>query len=134
MTADIIFSILNLLLSITAIWIAITSSRKTAKDTTKQIESIKQLSRIQIETSIKQLDTEIRKNILRAEQAKEEWNGIQAINNSGLAYQTDWRNEMMRRHQERKPGMELQFYNSYIKNLEDIRKSLTGIKNRLDQQ
>ena len=61
MTADIIFSILNLLLSITAIWIAITSSRKTAKDTTKQIESIKQLSRIQIETSIKQLDTEIRK-------------------------------------------------------------------------
>lgn len=73
-------------------------------------------------------------NILRAEQAKEEWNGIQAINNSGLAYQTDWRNEMMRRHQERKPGMELQFYNSYIKNLEDIRKSLTGIKNRLDQQ
>ena len=30
--------------------------------------------------------------------------------------------------------MELQFYNSYIKNLEDIRKSLTGIKNRLDQQ
>ncbi len=134
MTADIIFSILNLLLSITAIWIAITSSRKTAKDTTKQIESIKQLSRIQIETSIKQLDTEIRKNILRAEQAKEEWNGIQAINNSGFAYQTDWRNEMMRRHQERKPGMELQFYNSYIKNLEDIRKSLTGIKNRLDQQ
>lgn len=51
MTVDIIFSILNMMLSVTAIWIAIKSSRSTSKDATRQIESIKQLSKIQIETS-----------------------------------------------------------------------------------
>lgn len=61
MTVNIIFSILNMMLSVTAIWIAIKSSRSTSKDATKQIESIKQLSKIQIETSIKQMEVEIQR-------------------------------------------------------------------------
>ena len=132
-TIDIIFSILNMVLSVTAIWIAIKSSRDTSKDATKQIESIKGLAKIQIETSIKQMEVEIKRNILLAQQAKEELNKMQEINNSPLAYQTDWKNEMLRRNKEEKPKSDLQFYNSYINSLNNIYESLNKIKESLNK-
>lgn len=103
MTVDIIFSILNMMLSVTAIWIAIKSSRSTSKDATRQIESIKQLSKIQIETSIKQMEVEIQKNLLLAQQAQEELDKINRINSSPLAGQIDWKREMLRKNMEEKP-------------------------------
>lgn len=132
-TIDIIFSILNMVLSVTAIWIAIKSSRDTSKDATKQIESIKGLAKIQIETSIKQMEVEIKRNILLAQQAKEELNKMQEINNSPLAYQTDWKNEMLRRNKEEKPKSDLQFYNSYINSLNNIYEGLNKIKESLNK-
>lgn len=132
-TIDIIFSILNMVLSVTAIWIAIKSSRDTFKDATKQIESIKELAKIQIETSIKQMEVEIKRNILLAQQAKRELNKMQEINNSPLAYQTDWKNEMLRRHKEEKPKSDLQFYNSYINSLNSIYEGLNKIKESLNK-
>ena len=132
-TIDIIFSILNTVLSVTAIWIAIKSSRNTSKDATKQIESIKELAKTQIETSIKQMEVEIKRNILLAQQAKGELNKMQEINNSPLAYQTDWKNEMLRRHKEEKPKSDLQFYNSYINSLNSIYEGLNKIKESLNK-
>lgn len=132
-TIDIIFSILNTVLSVTAIWIAIKSSRDTSKDATKQIESIKELAKIQIETSIKQMEVEIKRNILLAQQAKEELNKMQEINNSPLAYQVEYRNEMLRRHKEEKPKSDLQFYNSYINSLNSIYEGLNKIKESLNK-
>ncbi len=131
MTFDIIFSILNIVLSVTAIGIAIKSSRNTSKDASKQIESIKELAKIQIETSIKQIEVEIKKNILLAQQAKEELNKIQEISNSPLAYQVEWRNEMLRKNKEEKPQNNLHFYNSYITNLNSIYERLNKIKESL---
>lgn len=132
-TVDIIFSVLNMMLSVTAIWIAIKSSRSTSKDATRQIESIKGLAKIQIETSIKQMEVEIKRNILLAQQAKGELNKMQEINNSPLAYQTDWKNEMLRRHKEEKPKSDLQFYNSYINSLNSIYEGLNKIKESLNK-
>lgn len=132
-TFDIIFSILNTVLSVTAIWIAIKSSRNTSKDATRQIESIKGLAKIQIETSIKQMEVEIKRNILLAQQAKGELNKMQEINNSPLAYQVDYRNEMLRRHKEEKPKSDLQFYNSYINSLNSIYEGLNKIKESLNK-
>lgn len=132
-TVDIIFSVLNMMLSVTAIWIAIKSSRDTSKDATKQIESIKELAKIQIETSIKQMEVEIKRNILLAQQAKEELNKMQEINNSPLAYQVEYRNEMLRRHKEEKPKSDLQFYNSYISSLNSIYEGLNKIKESLNK-
>lgn len=132
-TIDIIFSILNTVLSVTAIWIAIKSSRNTSKDATRQIESIKKLAKIQIETSIKQMEVEIKRNILLAQQAKEELNKMQEINNSPLAYQVEYRNEMLRRHKEEKPKSDLQFYNSYINSLNSIYEGLNKIKESLNK-
>lgn len=130
-TIDIIFSILNMMLSATAIWIAIKSSRNTSKDATKQIDSIKELAKIQIETSIKQIEVEIKKNILLAQQAKEELNKIREINNSPLSNQVDWRNEMLRKNKEERPKNDLQFYNSYINSLNTIYEGLNKIKESL---
>lgn len=125
-------SLLSLLLSVIAILIAIYSSRQTSKDVTRQIESIKQLSKLQIETTIKQVEIEIQKNILLARQSQEEWESIQEINNSGLAHQVEWRNEMLRQHKERKPQKDINFYSSYIKDLESVRFNLTELKKKLN--
>ena len=124
--------LLSLLFSIIAIVIAIYSSWQTSKDATRQIESIKQLSKMQLETTIKQVEIEMQKNILLARQAQEEWESIQEINNSGLAYQVEWRNEMLRQHKERKPQKDINFYNSCMKNLESIRFNLTELKKKLN--
>lgn len=131
MTVDIIISILNMMLSVTAIWIAIKSSRSTSKDATRQIENIKQLSKIQIETSIKQMEVEIQKNLLLAKQAQEELDKINSINSSPLAGQIDWRREMLRRNTEEKPKKDLDFYRSYINDLKEICHSLTKLKKEL---
>lgn len=63
---EIFVAIANVLLSVVAIIIAIRSSRKTSQDATRQIESIKQLATIQIETTLRQIEVEIQKNILLA--------------------------------------------------------------------
>lgn len=131
MTVDIIFSILNMMLSVTAIWIAIKSSRSTSKDATRQIESIKQLSKIQIETSIKQMEVEIQKNLLLAKQAQEELDKINSINSSPLAGQIDWKREMLRRNTEEKPKKDSDFYRSYTNDLKEIYHSLTKLKKEL---
>lgn len=125
-------SLLSLLFSIIAILIAIYSSRQTSKNATRQIESIKQLSKMQLEMTIKQVEIEMQKNILLARQAQEEWESIQKINNSGLAHQVEWRNEMLRQHKERKPQKDINFYSFYIKDLESIRFNLTKLKKKLN--
>lgn len=128
-TIDVIFSILNILLSVTAVCIAIISSRNTSKDATRQIESIIQLSKIQIETSIKQIEVEIQKNAILAKQAKEQYDSVRDFNNSPFPYNGEL---MSRRSEEQKAGQELQFYCSQIKNLESARTSLNEIKERLN--
>lgn len=132
-TIDIVFSSLNILLSVTAIWIAIKSSRNTSKDATRQIESIKQLAKIQIETSIKQLEMEIQKNVLLEEQANEEWNKMLNLNSPGFSDLT-WKELMMQQYKEQKPKQNLGFYQSYNKRLYDIKKNLNGLMNKLEQQ
>lgn len=132
-TINIIFSSLNILLSVTAIWIAIKSSRNTSKDATRQIESIKQLAKIQIETSIKQLEMEIQKNVLLEKQANEEWNKMLNLNSPGFSDQT-WKELMIQRHKEQKPKQDLDFHQSYNRKLYVIRQNLSELMNKLEQQ
>lgn len=125
-------SLLSLLFSITAIGIAIYSSKQTSKDAVRQIESIKQLSKLQIETKIKQVEIEIQRNRLLAQQAQEEWNGIQEIRNSQLSYQAGFCNEMLRRNKEQKPQKDIIFYKSYVKTLDNLLLNLIDLKKKLD--
>ena len=123
----------SLSLSIVAIIIAIWSSRQTSKDAARQIASIKELSRIQIDSTVKQIDLEIQKNLLLAKQAQQEWNGIKNIENSDMSFQVQFREEMERRFQVEKPKRDYLLYRDFSENLKGIRKSVTAIQERLSQ-
>ena len=119
-------------------WMSRNSAKDTAKQiaaleesTTKQVEIIKALSKQMIEASIKQVELEIEKNLLLATQAKQEWEGIQNINNGGLSHISEWRNGVMKQFQEQKPERD-HLYSKFIKDLETIKKGLMANKKKLD--
>lgn len=111
-----------------AIWTVRNSAKDTAKQiaaleksTTKQIESIKELARLQMDASIKQVELEIEKNLLLATQAKQEWEGIQNINSSGLSHICEWKDSVMKQFQEQKPERDYHLYSKFINELEAIK-------------
>ena len=140
----------NIILPVVAIIIAIRSSRKTSKDATRQIESIKKLSKnqidlirvqletiesvkrltkIQIETTLRQIEVEIQKNKLFAQQAGEEWQEIENIRKSQLG--RAFEEEMKRKITEEKPRKQIAFYDVYIHNLNEISDKLSRLKETL---
>ena len=123
----------TILSPIVAVFIAWWMSRSSAKDTakqiaaleestTKQIESIKVLARLQMDASIKQVELEIEKNLFLANQAQQEWEGIKEINNSGMASQVQWKEIRMQQFREQKPERDYHLYSQFIKDLEKIKK------------
>lgn len=122
-----------------AIWTIRSSAKDTAKQiaaleesTTKQVESIKALSQQMVDASIKQVELEIEKNLFFANQAKQEWEGIQGINNSGMAHMVQWKEMVMKDFQEKKPERDYQLYCKFIKELEQIKKGLITNKNKMN--
>lgn len=122
----------TILSPIIAVLIAWWTVRSSAKDTAKQIKSIKELSRLQIEATIKQVELEIEKDLLLATQAKQEWEGIQNINSSGLSHICEWKDSVMKQFQEQKPERDYHLYSKFIKDLKDIRKGLEESKKNLN--
>ena len=125
-------TVATILLSGVAIVIAIWSSHSTSKAAEKQISEIKQLSVLQIDTTIKLLEVEIQRIMVEVKRAAQESKAIDEINNSGLAHQIEWRNEMMCRHQESKPIRELKIYSECSRNLNELLENLNQLKKRLD--
>lgn len=122
-----------------AIWTVRSSAKDTAKQiaaleesTTKQIESIKELARLQMDASIKQVELEIEKNLLLATQAKQEWEGIQNINSSGLSHICEWKDSVMKQFQEQKPERDYHLYSKFINELEAIKQNLEANKKKMD--
>lgn len=107
-----------------AVWVVISSK----KDTDKQIESIKALSRQQIDATIKQVELEIEKNMFYAKQAKQEWEEIYGINHSGMAHIVEAKKTMMERFHENKPERDYKLYCQFIKDLEGIKQGLASNK------
>lgn len=122
-----------------AIWTVRSSAKETAKQiaaleesTTKQVESIKALSKQMIEASIKQVELEIEKNQLLAKQSMQEWEEIDKINNSGMASQVQWKEIRMQQFREQKPERDYHLYSKFIDDLEAIKKGLMANKKKLD--
>lgn len=139
---DSIVNLATILSPIIAVLIAWRMSRSSAKETAKkiaaleestkkQVESIKALSKRLIEASIKQLELEIEKNQLLANQAQQEWEGVDKINNSEMAYLSEWRNFELRKFHEKKPERDYQLYSKFIENLETIKQGLLANKKKL---
>lgn len=103
-------------------------SQQTIDNTTKEVDSIRKLAKLQIEASVNQVELEIQKYRLLAEQARQDADGIDDINNSGLAYSEDFRNGMIRKHMEGKPQRDFQLYEGFIQKLAVISKRLKEIK------
>lgn len=125
-------TITTIFLSVVAIVIAIWSSWSTSKAAEKQIREIKNLSALQIETSIKQIEAEIQKMMAEVKKAGKESQEIADIYKGGEQLGHDYRNIMMRRHQENKPLRDLQIYSECSHNLNEILKELKDLKKRLD--
>ena len=137
---DIIAVILTLIVPIgIAVWTVRSSAKDTAKQiaaleesTTKQIESIKELARIQMDATIKQVELEIEKNIFLAKQAQQEAEGIQNINNSGLSHIQEWKNGVTKQWMEKKPERDSQLYSQFVKELKGIKQGLVENKKKLN--
>lgn len=137
---DLVAIIIALIVPIgVAIWTVRSSAKDTAKQidalkdsTIKQVESIKTLSKQQIDATIKQVELEIKKNLFFATQAKQEWEGIQSINSGGLSNIAEWKNSVMKQFQEKKPERDYHLYCKFIKDLEAIKNGLEANKKKLD--
>lgn len=121
----------SLLLSVVTIVIAIWSARQTSKDATRQIASIKELSRVQIDASIRQVEMEIERNIIMAKQARYGLEVMENINNSGLSYDGTWREKMIQKSNEEKPKRDFELYCTFINDLQTIKNSLVKAKEQL---
>lgn len=122
-----------------AIWTVRSSAKDTAKQiaaleesTTKQVESIKEIARLQMDASIKQVELEIKKNLFLSKQAQQEWEGIQRINDSGMAHIMQWKEMVTKDFQEKKAERDYQLYSKFVKDLETIKIGLLANKNKLD--
>ena len=137
-------TITTIFLSVVAIGIAIWSSRSTSKDAEKQIAEmekqicemekqiceIQHLSALQIDTTIKLVEVEIQKTMTKVKLSAMESEEMDRINHSGLSYQVDFRNAMMRQYQEEKPLRELQIYSECSRNLNELLNNLNQLKKR----
>jgi ABC-type bacteriocin/lantibiotic exporter with double-glycine peptidase domain len=124
---------------IIAVWSGISSRNATAKQlaaieesTTKQVESIKELARLQMDASIKQVELEIEKNLFLANQAQQEMEGIRNINQSGMAHISAWKEGVTRQWDENKPERDYHLYNKFINDLKVLRQGLESNKKKLN--
>ena len=106
--------------------------RSSAKDTAKQIESIKELSRLQMDATIKQVELEIEKNIFLAKQAQQEAEGLLNVNSSQLSNIQDWKDGVTKKWQEQKPERDYQLYSQFVKELQVIKQGLVANKKKLN--
>ena len=120
-----------------AVWTVRSSAKDTAKQivaleesTTKQIESIKELARLQMDASIKQVELEIEKNLFLAKQAQQEWEGIRSIKEDGFP-NMEWRTMVMQDFRDKKPERDYSLYSQFIKDFERIKKGLVASKKNL---
>lgn len=130
-------TITTIFLSVVAIVIAIWSSRSTSKaadkqigEMQKQICEIKNLSALQIDTTIKLVEVEIQKTKAKVKLSAMESEAMDRINHSGMSHIVDFRNSMMREYQEKKPQRESQIYSECSNNLNELLAKLNQLKKR----
>lgn len=125
----------TILSPIIAVVIAWWASRKSAKDTdrkikaleentAKQIESIKELSRLTIEASVKQVELECGKYLYLAKQAQQESDGLNRILNSGMTHVVNYRESAIKEFQNKKPERDYELTLRFIKELEKFKQRL----------
>lgn len=124
-------TIATIVLSVVAIIIAIWSSRSTSRDANKQIAEIKQLSKLQIDTTIKQLEVEIQKMMAKVDKASIESTEISEFNRATEQLGAEYRNRMTQIYQVNEALRDVQVYNQCLLSLRMILKDLRVLKQKL---
>lgn len=108
-----------------AVWVVISSK----KDTDKQIESIKALSKLQIEILATEIEMETIKNKIIAQQANQESAELSRIMDCN---QIDIREIAIRDFEARKPERNRKYVNAYLQELNRLNEKLAQIKKQIN--
>ena len=118
-------------LSVVSIAIAVYSARQTSKDATKQINAIRELCRLQIDTSLKHLEIELDKAKLRVKQGKAEHDYLDDAVNGSMGFYGAAREQKMQEFPAYKAQNDYKFYCDYEKQLVSIHDNLENLKKAL---
>lgn len=127
------YDLIPIVLSVVSIGIAIYSARQTSKETASQIAAIKDLCRLQIEASIKQLDIELDKAQLKVKQGKAEHDYLYEVNHGSMSYIANVKEMKMREFPAYKAQNDYKFYCDYEKQLKGIQQNLRELKKNFEE-
>ena len=108
-----------------AVWVVISSK----KDTDKQIESIKALSKLQIEILATEIEMETIKNKTIAQQANQESAELGQIMKNNFM---DFREMALRDYEARKPERNRKYVNAYLQELNRLNEKLVQLKKQIN--
>lgn len=120
-----------IVLSIVSIAIAIYSARQTSKDATKQIRAIRELCRLQIDTSLKHLEIELDKARLKVKQGQTETEYLNEAFHGPMGFYGAAREQKMQEFPAYKAQNDYKFYCDYEKQLRSIHDNLENLKKTL---
>ncbi len=108
-----------------AVWVVISSK----KDTDKQIESIKALSKLQVEVLATEIEMETIKNTIVVQQANQESTELSRIMDCN---QIDIREIAIRDYEARKPERNRKYVNAYLQELNRLNEKLVQLKKQIN--
>lgn len=120
-----------IILSVVSIVIAIFSARQTSKDATRQIKAIRELCRLQIETSLKHLEIELDKAQLKVKQGKAEHDYLDDVFHGAFGFYGAAREQKMQEFPAYKAQNDYKFYCAYEKQLRSLCDDLENLKTAL---
>ena len=127
-----ISTIATIILSVVSVGIAIYSAKQTSKDATRQIAAIKDLCRLQIDTSLKQLEIELNKAQLKVQQGKEENEYVNDVLHGPFSHIVSSMDKSREEFPMRKAQNDYKFYCAYEKKLKGIHDNLENLKQALN--
>lgn len=128
-----ISTIATIILSVVSVGIAIYSAKQTSKDATRQIAAIKDLCRLQIDTSLKQLEIELNKAQLKVQQGKEENEYVNNVLHDSFSHIVFPMDKSREEFAMRKAQNDYKFYCAYEKQLKGIQQNLRELKKNFEE-
>lgn len=108
-----------------AVWVVISSK----KDTDKQIESIKTLSKLHVEVLLTEIDMDMQKSLIIIKQAEEERQEMRQIMD---IHMLDFRDLAWQDYKAKTPERNLKYTKAYFQELSQIKNKLTKIKEEIN--
>ncbi len=108
-----------------AVWVVVSSK----KDTDKEIESIKALSKLQLEILATEIEMETVKNQIISQQASQESSELERIMKNNMI---DFREMELKEYEARKPERNRKYVNAYLQELNRLNEKLVQIKKQIN--